>query len=154
MLYLRGEPARLHAYDCGGSVAQPAARPTWETVRPEEFDAPRDWLADSGLRVGRHTSDVRGLRVEPLEPFPGCWPAAGTSSPRPRRPGLRPSSSTRAGTASPPGTGRRRTGAGSPRVRPAAVVIGPVGRDVRYLLDGHHKLLLTRRSGSGRCSSS
>ncbi len=32
---------------------------------------------------------------------------------------------------------RRRIAEG---VRPAAVAIGPAGRDVRYLLDGHHEL--------------
>jgi len=48
---------------------------------------------------------------------------------------------------SPRARGRRRTGGrrGVPApdrrgVRPAAVAIGPAGRDVRYLLDGHHEL--------------
>ncbi|GAA3750991.1 hypothetical protein GCM10022225_39200 [Plantactinospora mayteni] len=69
VLYLRGKPARLAAYDCHGSVGQLAARSTWQTVRPEELDALRDWLADPGPRVNRRTGEVRGLRTEALEPF-------------------------------------------------------------------------------------
>lgn len=161
VLYLRGEPARLHAYDCRGSVAQLAARSTWETVRPDELDALRDWLTDPGLRVDRRSGAVSGLRIESLEPFtrllargryavtatapawaetvvvdPGehgvaswYWPVQGdaivTTGPWPP-----PDQATVAAY-------RRRIAEGS---RPAAVAIGPAGREVRYLLDGHHKL--------------
>ncbi|MBE1485321.1 hypothetical protein [Plantactinospora soyae] len=161
LLYLRGEPARLHAYDCRGSVAQLAARSTWETVRPDELDALRDWLADPGLRVDRRSGAVRGLLVEPLEPFtrllaPGRYVVSATAAPwaetvvvDPGEHGVRswywPVEGAAIVPTSPwPPPDRATVAAYRDRiakgVRPAAVAIGPAGRDVRYLLDGHHKL--------------
>jgi hypothetical protein len=158
VLYLRGEPAWLHAADCQGSVGQLAG---WAGSRPGELDALRDWLAEPGLRVDRRSGDVRGPLLPALQPFlrlltwgryrvsaytlpwrelwvadfagrdvfPWYWPVQGDAL-------------VATGGWPPPDAAtvhayRQRIAKGT---RPAAVVVSPPGGSVGYLLDGHHKL--------------
>jgi hypothetical protein len=161
VLYLRGEPACLHAYDCGGSLAQLAARSTWKTIRPAELEVLRDWLADPGLHRDRRHGGVRGLRVEVLEPFTrllasgryvvtATMPSWGETaivdlSGSAVASWYWPSDGAAIVTTGPWPPPDRETVDRYRRliatgVRPAAITICANGADARYLLDGHHKL--------------
>jgi hypothetical protein len=165
VLYLRGEPARLHTYDCEGSVGQLAARAGWGGSRPGELDALRDWLAEPGLRVDRRTREVSGPLLPGLQPFlrllcRGRYRVSAYAVPwrELRVAGLAgrdvfpwyfpldgdPLVAT-GGWPPPDGETvrayRHRIAKGG---RPAAVVVSPPGGSVRYLLDGHHKLAAYR----------
>jgi hypothetical protein len=172
LLYLGGEPSRLHACDCMGSVGQLAARAapgalsrpsTPGTTRPAELDALRDWLAAPGLDVGKPPP------VEPLEPLLRLLVRGryeiGLSTPAWRElPVLDPGPDTTRHWYWPtqgdalvvtdhwPPRDRAAVAGYRARIargeRPAAVTIRAPGGGPRYLLDGHHKLSAYQQAGA------